>query len=192
MIGFLKGKIEYINGSNLYINVGGVGYKVLVSNIAMSSFSANNGEVTVYTYTYVREDALELFGFLKREDIKIFEYLISVSGIGPKTAMNIFSSGTTEQIIHAIQSSDVNFFVGVPRLGKKNAQKIIIELRNKITKDDSLSLSDIDSSSRDEVISALKSIGFSTKEIHEAVKNIKSTDESTEEKIKSALKYLSK
>ena len=124
--------------------------------------------------------------------MKLFENLISVSGIGPKTAMNIFSVGTREEIVQAVITGDVDFFTGVPRLGKKNAQKIIIELKSKLGSIEDLDLSKIDSKENSEVIAALKTFGFSNKEALEALKNIKSEGKSTEEKIRMALKELGK
>lgn len=191
MIGFLRGKITLKDGPYIFIDVCGVGYKVLVSNELQSRLS-NNLEYLIYTYTHIREDAMELFGFLQYEDLKLFEMLISVSGVGPKTAVNIFSQAKTDQIIHAIRSSNVDFFTSVPRLGRKNAQKIIIELKSKFGENQDIDINDWDTDSNSEVISALKSLGFSSPEIQKALKSINNKDISTEEKIKLAFKFLGK
>jgi len=191
MIGFLNGEVVARDGQNIIIDVGGVGYRVLVSNSVLSKVTLN-GKLKLFIYTHVREDAISLFGFLDSLDLKLFENLISVSGIGPKTAMNIFSIGTRDAISQAIITGDVSFFVGVPRLGKKNAQKIIIELKSKLGSIEDLDLSKMDLKENSEVIAALRQFGFSSKEALEALKAIKGDSKTTEEKIRMALKYLGK
>lgn len=192
MIASLTGIVDFRKDPYLIINVNGVGYKVLVSSEVLSKIGSIGTEIKVFTYTHVREDALDLYGFSKQEDLKLFEYLIGVSGIGPKTAIGVFSIGTASEIASAIMSGNVDFFTAVPRLGKKNAQKIIIELKNKFG-----SLSELDLSSQlgkdsEEVVIALKALGFSTKEAGEAMRSIKSENATTEDKIRMALKYLGK
>jgi len=189
MIGLLNGTVEIKDNPHLIVDVNGVGYKVLVSNSILSK--AGLGEkIKLFTYTHVREDQLELFGFLNQEELKLFEYLIGVSGVGPKTAIGIFSVGTKDTIINAIVNSDVSFFTSVPRLGRKNAQKIIIELKSKLGSIGDLDLTG-DGKADNEVIAALKNFGFTSQEAREAIKNI-SGDLKTEEKIRMALKYLGK
>lgn len=192
MIGYLNGKITIKNDPYVYIDVNGIGYKVLVSKSVISQIKDQNKTIQLFTYTYVREDALELFGFLQLEDLKLFENLITVQGIGPKTAINIFSIGSGKQIVQAIISSDVNFFNSVPRLGKKNAQKIIIELKSKFSDNTDVNLDTLDSQANNEATTALRNFGFTTKEIQGAFKNIDMKNLNTEEKIKSVLKYLGK
>src|SRR3990167_434514 len=131
MIGYLNGEVVTRDDPHIIIDVNGVGYKVLATRSVLSKVILN-GKLKLFIYTHVREDAISLFGFLDSLDLKLFENLISVSGIGPKTAMNIFSVGTREDVVQAIVTGDVSFFIGVPRLGKKNAQKIIIELKSKL------------------------------------------------------------
>lgn len=191
MIGSLKGKVELRDGTGLIIDVNGVGYKVTATADVLKNASVGS-QVKVFTYTYVREDVLELFGFSSPEDLKLFERIIAISGIGPRTAINIFSIGSRESIIGAIVKGDVDFFTAVPRLGRKNAQKLIIELRGKLGSIEDLDLSaEVDGESN-EVISALKTFGFSVKEASEALKNIDKKVESVEEKIRLALKHLGK
>lgn len=191
MIGFLKGTIELLDRPFVYIDVNGVGYKVLVSDNVYSKL-AKTAEIKLFTFTYVREDELVLFGFLEIEDLKLFEGLITVSGIGPKTALNIFSFGGRKDIIEAIVKGDVAFFTSVPRLGTKNAQKIIIELKNKMGGLGTLDLSGKDLLENAEVIQALKNFGFSAGEAQKAVREIKTQELSLDEKIRLALKLLSK
>lgn len=192
MIGFLRGVVELRNDPYLLIDVSGVGYKVLACSEVLSKLSGVGESIKLFTYTHVKDDALDLYGFSHFEDLKLFEMLIGVSGVGPKTAMGIFSSKNRQDIINAIISSDVDFFTTVPRLGKKNAQKIIIELKNKFGSISELDLSESFVKQNNEVVHALKSLGFSSREAEEALKNIKEEGKSVEEKIKFALKYLGK
>ncbi len=189
MIGFLKGSIEHLDRPFVLVDVNGAGYKVLVSEPTFSKLSKQD-KVKLFTYTHVRDDALELFGFLEIEDLKLFESLITVSGIGPKTALNIFSFGERKDIIEAIVKGDVSFFTSVPRLGTKNAQKIIIELKNKMGAGTDLDLSGKDLLENAEVVGALKNFGFSVAEAQKAVREIKTPGLTLDEKIKQALKRL--
>jgi len=191
MIGYLKGEVFFKESNSIIIEVKGVGYRVLVTNDILAK--AHKGSpLALFIYTHVREDNISLFGFLEPQDLKLFENLIGVSGIGPKTAMGIFSIGSRNQIVSAIISADTSFFSGVPRLGQKNAQKIIIELKNKFGSIAELDLSGEDMSENEDVVSALKGFGFTSKEIHEAIKKVKKNGQQITETIKLALKYLGK
>ncbi len=178
-------------GNFIILDVQGVGYKVLAAQDVLSK--ANKGvSLELFIYTHVREDNISLFGFLQSQDLKLFESLISVSGIGPKTAMNIFSVGARSQIMQAIISADTSFFKGVPRLGQKNAQKIIIELKNKFGSTADLDLNGDGVLGSEEAAAALKGFGFTSKEIYNAIKNVKQEGQKITETIKLALKYLGK
>ena len=185
MIGMLKGKVVATTDSSLIVDVSGVGYKVAVpKNLHLSS----KEEVTVYTHTHVREDLLELYGFGSLEDLKLFELLISVSGVGCKSAIGVFSLGKRGEIIKAIQTADATFFTSVPRLGKKNAQKIIIELKNKLGGTEDLVLSENPADT--DTLDALQSFGFTEYEASSALRKIDNDSLTTPEKIKAALKIL--
>lgn len=188
MIASLNGTITHRFDPYIIVTVNGVGYKVYGAFAVLAKATVGS-EITVCTYTHVREDLLELYGFSSFTDLHLFEQLIGVSGIGPKTAIGIFSLGSSSEIISAIMSGDVAFFSSVPRLGKKNAQKIIIELKNKIGSSAELDLSESGDSM--EVITVLKSFGYSQKEAEQAAATVKDTP-TTEEKIRLALKYLGK
>lgn len=192
MIGFLEGKIQYYTDSIVLINVNGVGYRVFVPIQISSTISKIGQEMILHTHTHVREDILELYGFKEVLDLNLFEMLLSVSGIGPKTALGIFAKGERNQIIEAIANADVSFFAGIPRLGKKNAQKIIIELKNKIGSAKELDLLGVGDKETKDLVEALKSFGFSTKESMEAIKSIQEKDAPVDRKIRFALKYLGK
>lgn len=191
MIGLIKGKVILKDGSELIIDVNGVGYRVLVSERLLANIDEKT-EIQVFTYTYVKEDTLDLFGFQDLADLKLFKNLISVNGVGPKTAMTIFSFSTREEIVNAVLKGDVSFFTRIPRLGKKNAQKIIIELKSKFKDDSSLDLNADEKEENKEVFEALRTFGFSHKEIAEALKNIDPKVNTSDEKIKLALKNLGK
>lgn len=191
MIGFLRGEVFHKESNSIILDVEGVGYKVLGSRDVLEK--AHKGSpLELFIYTHVREDNISLFGFLESADLKLFENLIGVSGVGPKTAMNIFSIGNRSQIVAAIIAADTSFFKTVPRLGQKNAQKIIIELKNKFGSTAELDLSGEEMDGQEEVAVALKGFGFTTKEIYEAIKNVKKNGQKTTETIKLALKYLGK
>ena len=191
MIGSVKGKVILVDGNNLLVEVGGVGYRVLVSERVAANANLNN-EVFLYTHTHVKEDVLDLFGFTDVQDLKLFNNLISVNGVGPRTAMTIFSFYSRNEIVDAVLKGDVNFFTRVPRLGKKNAQKIIIELKSKFKDTSTFDLNADDGNDNKEVYEALKTFGFSRKEIAESLKNIDSSASTSDEKIKQALKLLGK
>jgi Holliday junction DNA helicase RuvA len=169
---------------------GGVGYKVYVPSDLISHFFLNS-PISLFTHTHVKEDALDLYGFQTNEELALFELFLGVSGIGPKTALNIFSNGKLSKIKEAIVKGDVDFFTTVPRLGRKNAQKIIIELRPKLGSLGELDLA-AESGETKEIIDALKAFGFSGSEAKEALKFIQDVEGDTSVKIKAALKYLGK
>ena len=190
MIGLLKGTVEYKKDSSLIVDVQGVGYKVAVP-VSVSSRLQETDPVKLYIHTHVREDLLELYGFTDASDLKLFEYLISVSGVGCKTALTVFSVGSRREIMGAITGNDVAFFTSVPRLGTKNAQKIIIELKNKLGGGEDLDLSGGDSD-HSELTAALKTFGFTAKESQDAIRALRGAGTTMEEKIRLALKYLGK
>lgn len=189
MIGFLRGEVFFKEGNSIILDVKGVGYKILAASDVLAK--AHKGSLLqLFIYTHVREDNISLFGFLESSDLKLFENLIGVSGIGPKTAMNIFSIGSRSQIVSAIIAADTSFFKSVPRLGQKNAQKIIIELKNKFGGTGDLDLNGEGVSGSEEVVVALRGFGFTNTEINEAVRNVKKNGQKITETIKLALKYL--
>ncbi len=192
MIASLSGKVSHRDDPHLILDVNGVGYKVLVSKDVLSHLSPDRELVKLFIHTHVREDALDLYGFSTLEDLKLFELLISVSGVGPKTAINVFSQSKSREVISAIMTGNVDFFTSIPRLGRKNAQKIIIELKNKIGGTVDIDLSEKEMEENKEVIEALKSFGFTNKEAGDAIASIKDKEKSSKDKIRLALKYLGK
>ncbi len=189
MIALLRGVVDSRLDPYLIIDVSGVGYKVYASKTVLSK-AAIGERMKVYTYTHVREDMLELYGFIDAEDLRLFEYLISVSGIGPKTAVGIFSVGERRDIMRAIVNGDVAFFTSVPRLGKKNAQKLIIELKSKLGSKEDFDINAEVGMDADEVVIALKSFGFSANEAYAALRSFDQEGLTVSEKVRMALKSL--
>lgn len=191
MIAYLKGTVSNKGINYLIImTTGGVGYKVFAPADLIVSAIADK-PLSLFTHTHVKEDILDLYGFSNSEDLAMFELLLGVSGIGPKTAVNIFANGKVARIKEAIVKGDVDFFMATPRLGRKNAQKIIIELRGKLGKMGELDLT-AEGGETKEIIGALKTFGFSADEAKDAIKFIKDVGGDTSAKIKAALKYLGK
>jgi holliday junction DNA helicase RuvA len=191
MIGTIKGVVEYREDPFLIVDVNGVGYKILVPTSVLAKTTIGDA-LKLYTHTHVREDVLELYGFIDPADLKIFSLLISVSGVGCRTALGIFSAGSRHAIVQAISTSDVTFFTSVPRLGKKNGQKIIIELKSKLGSYSDIDLSDEGGAEQAELLKALQAFGYSTKEAQDAVRGVNGKGETLEEKVRLALKYLGK
>jgi Holliday junction DNA helicase RuvA len=186
MIAKLTGKPERLTADAIIIDVGGVGYKVFVAN----NLKADGETVSLFIHTHVREDSLDLYGFASGEALQLFKLIINISGIGPRTGMMLLSQGV-EAVTAAVAKADVDFFTSIPRLGKKNAQKIIIELKPKLGDLAALDLAG-DSSETKDAINALVNLGFRPKEVREALKQVSRPTDDMDTKIKAALKYLGK
>jgi len=138
MIGSLKGKIVLKTDKSLIIETGGVGYKVSVSPDVLSKTSKIGDEVFLFIHTHVREDALDLYGFLNLEDLNFFEMLLNVSGIGPRSALAILGVATIETLRRAIGTGDTSYLTKISGIGRKTAEKIVIELRDKIANENKM------------------------------------------------------
>lgn len=189
MISYLEGIVKFKNVNSLVILTHGVGYKVFVPPHIIAK-TVTNQETQLFIYTYVKEDALDLYGFPTPDDLVLFELFLTISGIGPKTAVSVFSN-KPERIREAIVKGDVEFFMTIPRLGRKNAQKIIIELRPKLGNLGMLNLAE-ETGETKEIIDALKAFGFNPTEAKDATKSVQENKGTTSEKIRHALKYLGK
>lgn len=187
MIGKIFGKITEIHGNEGYIDTAsGVSYKVyLTPNLAHIS----DKEITVYTYLNVREDELTLFGFETYELHKVFEYLIAVDGVGPKTAYTIVCTSQPDEIRKAAQGNDVAFFQKIKGIGKKTAQRILIDLSSRFGAEFDLEASESESQDEIDAIDALVSLGFKRKQAADALKSA-DPKASMEEKLKQALQSL--
>jgi Holliday junction DNA helicase RuvA len=190
MIGALKGTIYSKSQNSIILFVGGVGYSVFVTNKFLEE-SKIESEAFLFIHSHIREDAFDLFGFPTKQELHVFKLLITVSGIGPKTALTVINRGVGA-VTGAVQKSDVEFFTTIPRLGKKNAQKIIIELKQKLGSIADLDLSEYASSETKEILDGLSSMGFARNEAMHVIKTIPSNTVTLEQKIRYCLKELGK
>jgi holliday junction DNA helicase RuvA len=185
MIGFLRGTVQQLQDNSLIVDVSGVGYKVY-SPLSLLLSLKESDPVSLHVHTHVKEDQLNLFGFNDANDLFLFEKLISVSGIGPRSALAMLSVSTPSSIADAVERGDAAALSHTPGIGKKTAEKIIIELKGKLThlvgkKEDDMSY---------EARLALEALGYSSKEIHTALQDIKTEGKSTSSIIKEALTQL--
>ena len=195
MIGSLEGKIEFSGTNYLVVNVNGVGYKVFASSNVIQKNQNLKEQVKLFISTQMRESSLSLYGFNKIEDLKVFEQLLQVSGIGPKTAISVFDVGSGEEIKNAITQNDVSFFTAVSGVGKRSAQRVIVDLKSKIdAQKEEFPFKDI--KEYEDVVLALKSLGYSVRDAHlvinEITKKNKKKSFTTEELLKSCLKNIGK
>ncbi len=184
MIGHLKGKIIHQDLKSITLDVSGVGYKIHTNTAILEN--TKQAEVEFWTHLAVRENALDLYGFGTREELNFFELLLTVSGIGPKSALGILNIASLQNLRQAIVTGDTAHLTKVSGVGKKNAEKIVVELRDKLEhvgSDESSLSDDIDA------LEALKSLGFGEREAREALKKA-GNEKSTGEKIKKAMKLL--
>lgn len=134
MIAYLKGNFMHTGGEYIVVEVAGVGYKVFVPASIFSRLPATGGEVQVHTYMHVREDAMQLYGFLEPDELELFEILLQVSGIGPKVALTILSAMPALSFRMAVINEQLSALTAIPGIGKKTAQRMVIELKDKLVK----------------------------------------------------------
>ena len=182
MIAFVKGIIDDITEENLVIDIGGTGYNVKISTGTAAMLPGINEEIKLYTYTCVREDMFSLYGFLTRDDLEIFKKLITVNGIGPKGGLAILSVMSADDLRFAIMAGDAATISKAPGIGKKTAERVILDLRDKISVEDTLihremqpvqigSSSD-NNHAKNEAVEALTALGYSATDALHAVKNV--------------------
>ena len=183
MIGSLRGKVLEVHATSALIEVAGIGYTIKASSSALSSLKAGE-EHFLYTHDHIREDAHDLFGFLSREDLSLFERLLSVSGVGPKVALTVLSAGTGDSIRRAIMQADLGLLTSVPGVGKKTAQKIILDLKGQLVDGSELPIGDA------EAAEALISLGYTAAQAKDALKGIPMEIKDVSERVREALKRL--
>lgn len=189
MIAFLSGKIEFIRTGYVVVNAGGVGYKVSIGpTLAEKVHAGENTEL--YIYTQVREDILALYGFETLEELDLFELLISVSGIGPKAAMGILSAASADKIRASIVNQDPTLLSSVSGVGKKTAEKVVVELKNKVGATGSLF--DAGGGKAEEVYEALMQLGFKPNEARDAIAGMPADCVGAENQLKYCLANLNK
>ena len=199
MIGFLRGVLFEKGSGYIIIDVGGVGYEVSVPANSGAYLSAEGEEVMIYTTMIVREDDMSLYGFSRKGELDAFKKLITVNGVGAKAGISILSAFTLEQLQQAIVFEDVKALTKANGIGKKTAERIVLELKDKFDAGDTApsaeaaaegQASAAASSGREEAVAALVALGYSRGEATSALAGVKDTDLSTEEYIKRALKNL--
>ena len=192
MISFLKGTIHSVDKDNVVVQTtGGVGYKIFLSkNIVLKYLSGQ--EASFFTYLKVSDSALDLYGFENTEQKEFFELLLSVSGVGPKSAMNILNLGSIDDIKGAIARQDVKYLTTVQGMGQKTAERLVVELKNKIGKMENMAEITGDSQILADVIDGLASMGYGKEEAKDTVKSIDTKNKTTEQVLREALKRLSK
>lgn len=209
MYAYLKGTLEEVTEDNIVVEVNGIGYNVKVSTTTADLLPGLGNEIKIYTYTLVREDTFSLYGFLTRDDLEIFKKLITVNGIGPKGGLAILSVMSADALRFAIMAGDAKSIAKAPGVGAKTAERVILDLRDKISLEDTLhcfgtendsrgmatdTLADgtsSDNAMKKEAIEALVALGYSASDATAAVKKVAINEDTTVESLlKLALKYM--
>ncbi len=181
MIAYVKGKVQLVQKASVIVMVDNLGYEVFLPASSLDVLKGGQ-EVELYTHEYIREDARELFGFLTRDEHSLFDDLMKVSGVGPRMGLHVLALGAT-RVREAISKGDTGLLSSVSGVGKKTAQKIILELKGV--------LAEVGTQVTDEVVDALRRLGYTQREASEALQSVGDT-EKVEDKIKAALKLLGK
>lgn len=186
MISKIEGIVWDIKDKFITVGIGGIGFKVFTTTETKEIYHKGK-EISLNTHLVVKEDVLDLYGFTTEEELSFFEMLISISGIGPKTALNVLSVSTITSLKRAISTNDISHLTKVSGIGKKVAEKIVLELKDKVESGD-----ENDISLRDELdaVEALKALGYSQRESREALKEVEKNITKTGDRIKEALKIL--
>ena len=202
MIAFIQGELCEVGQDTIIVACQGIGYEIQVPVSVAQSLPDPGNRVKIYTYTYVREDALGLFGFLTRDDLTVFKLLITVNGVGPKAALAILSSMTADELRFAILAEDAKAISKAPGIGPKTAKRMIIELKDKLDLESMIDNhgdsstyaagnAEAAASVRDEVIMALTALGYINTEAVRAVRAVSGADEmDSETLLKQALKKI--
>ncbi|NLX64546.1 MAG: Holliday junction branch migration protein RuvA [Clostridiaceae bacterium] len=196
MFAYIKGTLARITADSVIVDVNGVGYKIFTAGSALAVCNEIGSEIRLHTCFYVREDTHALYGFLNEDELKMFEQLITVTGVGPKAALSLISNIPPSKFGLAVLTDDVESFTKAPGIGKKTAQRIILELKDKLKKlndqfgDIKTETSGLTSSSNklQEAVSALIMLGYSSQEANAAVLTVYDEEKTIEQIIKDALK----
>ena len=200
MFAYIKGSLEEKGNNYVVIDVSGIGYKIFMSETAISKMCDLGANVKVHTYYYVREDNISLYGFITKEELKMFELLLSVSGIGAKSAITMLSNITPSKFALAVISNDVGALKKIPGVGPKSAQRIILELKDKLKteqaiddeEDTQIKCEIRKTENVSEAMEALQILGYNRREIEKVFEKIANLDVSVEELIKKALSLLAR
>ena len=199
MFAYIKGKYEDKGIDHIVIDVGGIGYKIYMPYTSIEKIGDIGKEVKVHTHYYVREDNISLYGFITKEELKMFELLLSVSGIGAKSAISMLSNITPSKFAIAVISNDVNALKKIPGVGPKSAQRIILELKDKLKTEQAIEEEAPEvkveiqkTENASEAMEALQILGYNRREIEKVFEKIANLDVSVEELIKKALSLLAR
>lgn len=200
MISYVKGEIVSFEIDKVIIDVNGIGYGIYMSQSSMGRLPMVGSEVKIHTYFSVKEDAMQLYGFLTRDELSVFKLIIGVSGIGPKGGLGILSKLTPNDLRFAVMSNDVKAISAAPGIGKKTAEKLILELKDKLNIEDALEQPEPITSGvsvqeaqgvQMDAVQALVALGYGNTEALRAVKKVEIDDStSVEDVLKKALKHL--
>ena len=198
MFAYIKGKLESKLNNYIVIDVGGIGYKVFMSESNIERLGELGEIVKVHTYYYVREDNISLYGFITSEELRMFELLIGVSGIGAKSAITMLSNISPSSFALAVISNDISQLIKIQGIGKKTAQRIILELKDKLKTEEAVMNIEnkeiknkiVEDNKVQEAISALQVLGYNRKEIEKALEKIEKDNLSIEDIIRKALAIL--
>lgn len=201
MFSYIKGELVEVNPDHIVLDVGGIGYMIYISGQAMNELPLMNSELKCHTYLYLREDIMMLYGFLDKDELEIFKLLIGVSGIGPKGAMGILSALSPDDLRFAVLSGDAKAISRAPGIGAKTAQRVVLELKDKLSLEDAFekktehvaSASALGTNSvKNDAVMALSALGYSSSESLKAVSKVAITEDmSVEDVLREALKHLS-
>ena len=198
MFAYIKGVLETKQNTFVVIDVQGIGYKVFMPSNSIDALGEIGEIVKVYTYYYVREDNISLYGFSSNEELRMFELLLSVSGVGAKSGVAMLSEISPSKFALAVITDDVASLTKIPGVGKKTAARIILELKDKLKTEQALETSEetktkiSNDENIDEAIAALQVLGYTKKEIQKALEKVETKGLEIEEIIKIGLKYLGK
>lgn len=198
MFAYIKGILEEKSNGYVVVEAGGIGYKIFMSNVSIGLLGDVKEEVKVHTYYYVREDNISLYGFVTKEELTMFELLLSVSGIGAKSAITMLSNIEPSEFALAVITNDIKKLTKIPGVGPKSAQRIVLELKDKLkaeaelTKTSETNVRIEQSENEDEAIAALQILGYNKRDIEEVLEKFDSSSMNTEEVIRAALRYLGK
>lgn len=200
MISYIRGELVAVEEEKAVIDVGGVGYGIFMPAQSMGKLPPLHEAVRLHTYLHVKEDAMQLYGFLTRDDLKVFKLVIGVSGIGPKGALNILSNLSADDLRFAVLSNDVKAISAAQGIGKKTAEKLIIELKDKLSMDDVLehmvqeeevAVTGQNSGVQAEAVQALVALGYGNTESLRAVRRVEvNADSDVETVLKQALRFM--
>lgn len=202
MLSYIIGEVAEISADTVVVENNGIGFNIKTSAMTIDSLPPVGDMVRIYTYLHVREDAMQIFGFLSKDELEVFKLLLNVNGIGPKGALGILSAISTDDLRFAVLSDDVNLIKSCPGVGAKTAQKLIIELKDKLRLEDAFEMAVNNNNKKNivqdntvivmnEAVEALVSLGYSSKDAIAAVKKVENIQNKNSEQIlKEALKGL--